>query len=152
MADNMSVREALSVALAAGDLLGERLSLATSDELLEMEDHSPLEIAELFENFEAKRDSALTELAETSAPEWWDAATPRAIGHAYMLARAWKDHAPEAATVEGTMRSEIADRFGIDVETCYGPPQLIQDQYERLQFDRLKALKAKLRPPAENAE
>ncbi|MEA5455164.1 hypothetical protein SPF06_10570 [Sinomonas sp. JGH33] len=152
MADNKSVLEALNVAVAAGDLLGERLSLATSDELVEMEDHSPLEIAELFEDFESKRDAAVAELAETRAAGWWESATPYRIGHAYMLARAWKDHAPEAAAAEASMRSELAERYDIDVETCHAPAQLIQDQYERLQFERLKALKAKLRQMADGTE
>ena len=134
-----TVLEAVTVAVAAADLLGERLANASSQELREMEDRAPLELAELYEAFESNGAAAVAELREIREPGWWDRADAHAIGHAYMTARAWKNFEPEAAEAEAHMRSELRKRYGIDVESTYGKAQEIQDQYEKLELGRLLA-------------
>ncbi|WP_422935735.1 hypothetical protein [Sinomonas sp. P47F7] len=134
-----TVLEAVTIAVAAADLLGEKLAKASSQELLDMEDRAPLELAELYENFESSAAAAVAVLREVHTHAWWERADPHTIGHAYMTARAWKDFEPAAAEAEATMRVELRRRYGIDVESTYGKAQEIQDQYEKLELGRLMA-------------
>lgn len=134
-----TVLEAVTIAVAAADLLGEKLAKASTQELLEMEDRAPLELAELYENFESSAAEAVAELRDVHSHAWWAKADAHAIGHAYMTARAWKEFEPAAAEAEATMRTELRRRYGIDVESTYGRAQEIQDQYEKLELGRLMA-------------
>ncbi|NUP74443.1 MAG: hypothetical protein HOQ07_07320 [Sinomonas sp.] len=142
-----TVLEAVTIAVAAADLLGEKLANASAQELNEMEDRAPLELAELYENFESNAAAAVAELQEVREAGWWESADSHAIGRAYMMARAWKKFSPEAAEAESLMRAELRKRYGIDVESTYGKAQEIEDQYEKLLFERLVAKYRRERPP-----
>ncbi|HKU10083.1 MAG TPA: hypothetical protein VJQ61_02485 [Sinomonas sp.] len=54
-------------------------------------------------------------------------------------ARSWRDDSPEGASAEDLTQAELRARYGIDADEAAGPPQLVQDQYERYELERLRA-------------
>lgn len=83
---------------------------------------------------------ALAELRCVADSLWWTNADSKAIGHVYATARSWSDHSDEAAAAEELIRYEIARRFGVDVDQASGSAQLVQDQLERYELERLRVI------------
>jgi hypothetical protein len=72
---------------------------------------------------------------------WWTQAEPHAIGRAFAQARSMRQHSPWAGLVEDTIRFEVLTRYGIDVDRACGPPQLVRDQFERYEVERVRAVR-----------
>ena len=82
--------------------------------------------------------AVLAELRCVNDSLWWATADPYAIGRAYARARSLRGYLQDAAAAEETIRSELSARFAIDLDRVGGPPQLVQDQYERYELERLR--------------
>lgn len=66
--------------------------------------------------FDSEKQVAVSLLAPTMQPQWWEESNPRELMDAYRVATAWKDHAPEAAEAELHIRTEASSRYGVDAE------------------------------------
>lgn len=64
--------------------------------------------------FDSEKQVAVSLLAPTLQPQWWEESSPRELMDAYRVATAWKDHAPEAAEAELHIRTEASSRYGVD--------------------------------------
>lgn len=64
--------------------------------------------------FDTEQRTARSLLKPTQDSRWWDQAKPGDVMDAYRVASAWKDHDPEALRAEEVIRTEAANRYGID--------------------------------------
>ncbi|WP_457317706.1 hypothetical protein [Sinomonas sp. RB5] len=126
----------LAVAIAAGARFADRLASAYPDPGQGTcgDDLSPTD-----ELFAAERGSALDELRSVLDSSWWAEAEPHAIGRVFARARSLRAHSQQAARAEEMIRAELLTRYGIDVDRAAGPPQLVQNQFERFQLERFRA-------------
>lgn len=49
-------------------------------------------------------------------PEWWTRASVQDIADVHETATGWRDHDDTAAAAHDTIRREVRDRYGVDVD------------------------------------
>lgn len=66
--------------------------------------------------FDSEKRVAVSLLAPTLQPQWWEESSPRQLMDAYRIATTWKDASPEAAQAELHIRNEASSRYGVDAD------------------------------------
>ena len=66
--------------------------------------------------WDAERSLAIVEVTSADAA-WFDHATPEQIGAVWQTAHAWEEVAPEFAAQASRIRTEIENRYGVDIAT-----------------------------------
>ncbi len=79
------------------------------------------------------------QLAVVDQPSWWNRADVRDIADAREAAVAWRDHDDDAARANETIRREVQDRYGIDVDAPGANPAAVADALRRAEADRAQA-------------
>lgn len=121
MADESDgIEEALEttvrLAVTAGARLGSEIARAREERLREQRRVDERAAAELAQRFEAEKRAAVAELSQVHRADWWERADPERIGQTYATARAWAPEAAEAAQAEQTMRHQLRERYGVDLD------------------------------------
>ncbi|MCH6472410.1 hypothetical protein [Sinomonas terrae] len=127
---------ALNVALTAASQLGEFLARIHAQRLRVLETATRGQAREARTRFDAERAAAAAELSQANRPDWWDRTGPDGIGRTYATAIAWRDYAPEAAAAEERMRTELRQRYGIDVDALSADPAAVQAKLRQYEAER----------------
>jgi len=65
---------------------------------------------------DSQRSAAVAELQAVGQPQWWDHAQPSEIAHAWETAQAFQDLDPRAEQAAAAMRTQLRQRYGLDVD------------------------------------
>jgi hypothetical protein len=95
--------------------IGEQLARMREEEQRTIAAAEEQRARELQERFDAQRAAARAQLAPVGREDWWDKATPEMIDRVHETATAWKAYDPEAAQASETIRDQVQNRYGIDV-------------------------------------
>jgi colicin import membrane protein len=108
--------DSLRIALTVASQFGERIARLREQLARNREAAATQEARELSVRFEAERGAVRADLAPVQQPEWWDHARPEAIAQAHETATAWRDFDDVAKGAGDTIRREVQERFGVDVD------------------------------------
>ncbi|MGN6405923.1 hypothetical protein [Sinomonas sp.] len=143
---------AFNVALTAASQLGEFLARIHAQRLRVLETATGQQAREARSRFDAERATAVAGLAPVGRPDWWDRARPDEIGRTYATALAWRDYAPEAASAEARMRTELRQRYGIDVDALSADPAAVAAKLAQYEAERSGAGQERQEEEQERAE
>jgi colicin import membrane protein len=108
--------DSLRIALTVASQFGERIARLREQLARNREAGAVQEARELSVRFEAERGAVRADLAPVQHPEWWDQARPEAIAQMHETATAWRDFDDVAKGAGDTIRRELQERFGVDVD------------------------------------
>ena len=97
------------------------------------------EARELSTRFEAERGAARASLAPVQQSEWWNQASPREIADVHETATAWRDFDFVAADAGDTIRCEVHERYGIDVDAAGADAAAVAAALVQAERDRADA-------------
>ena len=108
--------DSLRVALTMASQFGERISRLREQMSRMREASAQQEYRELDARFEAERGAARASLSPVRQAEWWNTAGVDDIAQAHETATVWRDHDDAAREADDTIRREVRQRYGIDVD------------------------------------
>jgi colicin import membrane protein len=114
--------DSLRIALTVASQFGERISRLREQMSHTREAAAQQEYRELENRFEAERGAARASLEPVRHAEWWDSAKVDDIALVHETATVWRDHDDTAREAGDTIRREVQDRYGIDVDAPGGDP------------------------------
>ncbi|AWB88111.1 hypothetical protein [Mycetocola zhujimingii] len=117
-----SFDDSLRIALTVASQFGERISRLREQMSHTREAAAQQENRELQNRFEAERGAARASLEPVRHAEWWDSAKVEDIALVHETATVWRDHDDVAREAGDTIRREVQDRYGIDVDAPGGDP------------------------------
>ncbi|MCO7203370.1 hypothetical protein NH287_07675 [Microbacterium sp. CnD16-F] len=129
----------LRIALTVASQFGERFARLREEWNRQREAAATQEALELQSRLDAERAAVRGQLAVVDQPSWWDRADVRDIADAREAAVAWRDHDDVAARANETIRREVQDRYGIDVDAAGSDPTAVADALRRAEADRAQA-------------
>ncbi|MEW2014279.1 MULTISPECIES: hypothetical protein [Microbacterium] len=129
----------LRIALTVASQFGERFARLREEWNRQREATASQEARELQSRLDAERAAVRGQLAVVDQPSWWDRADVRDIADAREAAVAWRDHDDVAARANETIRREVQDRYGIDVDAAGADPAAVADALRRAEADRAQA-------------
>lgn len=129
----------LRIALTVASQFGERFARLREEWNRQREAAATQEARELQSRLDAERAAVRGQLAVVDQPSWWDRADVRDIAGAREAAVAWRDHDDVAARASETIRREVQDRYGIDVDAAGADPAAVADALRRAEADRAQA-------------
>lgn len=133
-----SFENAARTAVTVAVRVGEQLARIHEEHLAKARAQSEQAGREYAARLRAERDAARAQLAPVHRDEWWAGADVNAIGAAYTTAKAWEDRDAEAARASCRIRSELRDRYGVDVDAP-GDPGAVQAALARAAALRIEA-------------
>jgi hypothetical protein len=110
------LEDALRLAVSAAARVAEARVRQREQQLRDAQAQSEHATRELRSRLNAERAAARAERAPTSREEWWDRAEPADIQRAWETARTWKDQDPDVAQAAQRIRSELQDRYAINID------------------------------------
>ena len=108
--------DSLRIALTIASQFGERIARLREQLTRQREASANQEARELQARFEAERGAARASLAPIEQAEWWNQATPEDIAGVHETATAWRDVDDVARDAGDTIKNEVRERYGIDVD------------------------------------
>ena len=108
--------DSLRIALTIASQFGERAARLREQLARQREAGAVQEARELSTRFEAERGAARASLAPVQQCEWWNKASAQEIADVHETATAWCDFDFVAADAGDTIRCEVRERYGIDVD------------------------------------
>lgn len=136
----------LQTALAVAGQFGERLARLRTEFAYKNQAQSSQVARELEARFEAERFAARASFASVQEGAWWDSATPKQIADVYETAIVWRDHDEAATEAIEKIRSEIQERYGVDVTDAWLDPILLGDALDDAEIavahERIRAIEA----------
>jgi hypothetical protein len=129
----------LRIALTIASQFGERFARLREEWNRQREAAATQEGRELQSRLDAERAAVRGQLAVVDQPSWWERADVRNIANAREAAVAWSDHDDVAARANETIRREVQDRYGIDVDAAGADPAAVADALRRAEADRVQA-------------
>lgn len=133
-----SFESAARTAVTVAARVGEQLARIHEEHLATARAQSEQAGREYAARLHAERDAARAQLAPVHRDEWWAGADVNAIGAAYTTAKAWEDRDAEAARASYRIRTELRDRYGVDVDAP-GDPAAVQAALARATALRIEA-------------
>lgn len=112
--------DSLRIALTVASQFGERISRLREQMSHTREAAAQQEYRELENRFEAERGAARASLEPVRHAAWWDSAKVDDIALVHETATVWRDHDDVAREAGDTIRREVQDRYGIDVDAPGG--------------------------------
>ena len=131
--------DSLRIALTMASQFGERISRLREQMSRMREASAQQEYRELESRFEAERGAARASLAPVSQPEWWNTAGADDIAQAHETATVWRDHDETAREAGDTIRREVSERYGIDVDAPGVDPAAVAAALRDAERDRAEA-------------
>lgn len=129
----------LRIALTVASQFGERFARLREEWNRQREAAATQEARELQSRLDAERAAVRGQLVVVDQPSWWDRADVRDIADAREAAVAWRDHDGVAARANETIRREVQDRYGIDVDSAGADRAAVADALLRAEADRAHA-------------
>lgn len=111
-----SLDGALRMGITVAAQIGQEVSRLREAALRKAEEEAARDAARARTEYEAERTIAHAKLAPTANSEWWDNASPERIAEAHQYATTWKANDPDARTAAERIRTEVSNRYGIDVD------------------------------------
>ena len=131
--------DSLRIALTVASQFGERVSRLREQLARQREADARQEARELQARFDAERGAARAQLAVVNQPEWWNRASVEDIAAVHETATAWRDHDDTAAAAHDTIRREVRDRYGVDVDRPGADPAVVAEALRQAERDRAQA-------------
>jgi hypothetical protein len=132
--------DALRIALTVASQFGERIARLREQLARQREADASQEARELSARFDAERGAARAALAPVQQPEWWDQAQPQDIADAHQTATAWRDYDDVAKDVGTTIRQQVQQRYGIDIDAPRADPVAVAVTLAQAERDRTEAV------------
>ncbi len=111
----------LRTALMAAAQLAEHLAQARQRDQQHARQLSEAQLRDIQRREHADRAAARAELTVVRDSRWWDTATADDITRAYTTAHQWAGTDPAAAAAEQRIRTEVHDRYRVDLPAAGGP-------------------------------
>jgi len=131
--------DSLRVALTIASQFGERISRLREQMSRMREASAGQEYRELEARFEAERGAARASLTPVQQQEWWNTASVDDIAQAHETATVWRDHDETAREAGETIRLEVRQRYGIDVDAPGADPAAVAAALRDAERDRAEA-------------
>lgn len=131
--------DSLRIALTVASQFGERVSRLREQLVRQREADARQEARELQARFDAERGAARAQLAVVNQPEWWNRVSVEDIAGVQETATAWRDHDDTAAAAYDTIRREVRDRYGVDVDGPGADPAVVAEALRQAERDRAQA-------------
>lgn len=110
--------QSLRLAITLAGTFGERASRLIAEFAQDRQKRAEVEFRDLSARLEAERAAARAELAVVDQSGWWDQAQPDAIAHVHETASTWRAHDDVAEQAAQTIRHEVQERYGFDVDNA----------------------------------
>jgi colicin import membrane protein len=131
-----AIDDSLRIALTVASQIGERLARVREQLAREREATSAQQARELENRFEAERFTARAHLAPVRDASWWATADAQDIGDMHRTATEWRGHDTAARQAAERIRSEVRERYGVDVEDPGGDQAGVADQIAQAEHER----------------
>ncbi|MFB0833414.1 hypothetical protein ACX8Z9_03230 [Arthrobacter halodurans] len=118
---------ALRMGITVAAQIGQEVSRLREENLRQAEEEATREAVRVRAEHEAERTIAHAKLTPTANAEWWDSASPERIAEAHQYATTWKEHDPQAQAAAERIRTEVSNRYGIDVDNTGIDPARIRE-------------------------
>jgi colicin import membrane protein len=132
--------DSLRIALTIASQFGERIARLREQLAHQREASATQEARELEARFEAERGAARASLAPIEQPEWWNQATPEDIAGVHETATAWRDFDDVARDAGDTIKHEVRERYGIDIDSPGADPAVVAAALRNAEHDRAEAV------------
>lgn len=131
--------DTLRIALTVAAQFGERIARLREQLARQREADATQEARELSARFDAERSAARAALAPVQQPEWWDQAQPQDIADAHETATAWRGHDDVAREAGATIKEQVQERYGIDVDVPGADPAAVATALAQAERERAAA-------------
>lgn len=131
--------DSLRIAVTVASQFGERISRLREQLARQREGDARQESRELQARFDAERGAARAQLAVVNQAEWWTRASVENIAGVHETATAWRAHDDIAAAAHDTIRREVRDRYGVDLDRPGADPAVIAEVLRTAEWDRAEA-------------
>ena len=131
--------DSLRIALTSASQFGERISRVREQMSRMREASAGQEYRELEVRFESERGAARASLTPVQQQEWWNTAGVDDIARAHETAAVWRDHDETAREAGETIRLEVRQRYGIDVDAPGADPAAVAAVLRDAEKDRADA-------------
>ena len=131
--------DSLRIALTIASQFGERIARLREQLARQREASAIQEARELEARFEAERGAARASLAPVAQPEWWNQATAEDIAGVHETATAWRDFDDVAHDAGDTIKREVHERYGIDIDAPGADPAAVAAALRDAERDRADA-------------
>jgi hypothetical protein len=131
--------DALRIALTVASQFGERIARLREQLARQREADATQEARELSVRFDAERGAARAALAPIQQSRWWDQAQPQDIADAHQTATEWRDFDDVAKDAGTTIKEEVEQRYGIDVDAPGADPAAVAVALAQAERDRADA-------------
>ena len=121
----------MRVLLTVAAHVGERVARARENQYHQNQTQSETEARQLQDRLDAERAVARAEMSKTQREDWWDRATPTEIAYTYQVACAWSGEDPEAVRTQDKVRTELKNRYDLDVDNLNADPAAVQTAVQR---------------------
>ena len=121
----------MRVLLTVAAHVGERVARARENQYHQNQTQSETEARQLQDRLDAERAVARAEMSKTQREDWWDRATPTEIAYTYQVACAWSGEEPEAVRTQDKIRTELKNRYDLDVDNLNADPAAVQTAVQR---------------------
>lgn len=156
MTESDGIYEALDgqfrLAISVAGQIGELIARARENTLRRARAVDENEARDLTAHLDAERSAARAELATVRDPGWWDHATTGQVAHAWQVSRAWAADDPDVRAAAERIRSEIRERYGIDVNNTGANPADVQAALDRALAEQRDATTERRAAAAEESE
>src|SRR6478752_1166269 len=156
MSESDGIEEAIEgmsrVGLTVAGRLGEQLASTREQELRRAQAAEQQQARELQARYDAERAAARAQLAPVMDNRWWDTASGRDIERVHETATAWKDHDPAARNAAETIRDQVQQRYGLDVNNLGADETSVATALAKAERDRDQADKERGTGSEENAQ
>ncbi|MGC5225116.1 hypothetical protein ACPW96_21315 [Micromonospora sp. DT81.3] len=131
--------ESLRIALTVASQFGERTSRLREQFARQREAGAREEYRELEARFEAERGAVRASLEPVKHAEWWDRARVEDIAETHGTATAWRNYDEVAREASESIRREVRERYGIDIERPGADPAAVAEALREAERDRDRA-------------
>jgi hypothetical protein len=131
--------DTLRIALTVASQFGERIARLREQMARQREADATQEARELAARFDAERGAARAALAPVQQPEWWDRAQLQDIANAHQTATAWHDYDHVAKNAGDTIKQQVQQRYGIDVNAPGAHPATVAAALAQAERNRADA-------------
>lgn len=121
----------MRVLLTVAAHVGESVARARENQYHQTQTQSETEVRQLQDRLDAERAVARAEMSKTQREDWWDRATPTEISYTYQVACAWSGEDLEAVRTQDKIRTELKNRYGLDVDNLNADPAAVQTAVQR---------------------
>ena len=110
----------LRVAVTAAGLVAQRVAETRAEQARRAHAASAAEARRLEAQYDAERAAARAQLSLVERDSWWKAAKVDDVADAWQTAQSWRGVDPDVDRAAERIRTEVRDRYGVDVDVPTG--------------------------------